>query len=706
MLKRPTHRPDDISSSNNGAGAHPAADAVPGWRRPRWWWLPAGLGLAFLLLILVLAITAPLSKSLQPITAPSLTLLSAEGVPIARKGAVVGAAVSADQLPEHVVQPFLAIEDRRFYRHWGLDPRGLARAAFSNTRTGEVVEGGSTITQQLAKLSFLSSDQTLWRKAQEAVLALWLEGRLSKNEILSRYLSGAYFGDNVYGLTAAAQHYFSRAPEDLTREQAALLAGLLKAPSTLAPTRNPEGASERAAIVIESMVAAGMISREEADRLPPAELKIGPVKEVPSGTYFSDWIMPEAEAALDRRISQHSVVTTLEDRLQRHAANAIRSAGIGGNQVALVAMRPDGRVVAMVGGKSYRQSQFNRATQALRQPGSTFKLFVYLAALREGYRPQRRIADTPLRIGDWTPANYENVYRGDISLREAFAVSSNVAAVRLAETVGRDRVRQAALDLGIGSKLDEGPAMALGTSGIPLIEMVAAYASVAAGQYPVRPRGLPERGDGKEFTRLSPQVRNDLLELLWAAANEGSGRAAVLSTQTFGKTGTSQDSRDAFFIGFAGDLITGVWIGHDDNRPMPGVQGGGLPAVIWRNFMAEALETEPGTPLQTPRPSELPGDRAGAADGALVPREYDVDDLPPGPSANGAPAPGDGPAWNIESQDQRGEDPLLVPAPGRPTQQQPPGGVDPNRPTGRDAPTDSQPVRQPPAEPRGTGDRE
>jgi penicillin-binding protein 1A len=595
--------------------------------RTRLKWVAGGAGVLLLALVLILLVTAPLSKSLQPITAPSLTLLSAEGVPIARRGAVVEAPVDPAALPAHVVQPFLAIEDRRYFSHVGIDPQGLARAAWSNLRHGAVVEGGSTITQQLAKLAFLSAEQTLWRKLQEMVLALWLEARLGKEEILSRYLSSVYFGDNVFGLRAAARHYFSREPEKLSVEQAAMLAGLLKAPSTLAPTANLEGARERTEVVIDAMVDAGMLSRQEADRLPEVTLKIGGLEELPSGSYFADWAFPQAEAALDDKYPAHVIRTTLEDRLQRDAVSAIRGAGLGGAQVALVAMRRDGSVVAMIGGKSYERTPFNRATQALRQPGSTFKLFVYLAALREGYTPSSRVQDRPLRIGNWSPDNYQRRYRGEISLREAFAVSSNVAAVRLAEAVGRDKVAAAARDLGVVSELERGPTMALGTSGIPLIEMVGAYAAVAAGRYPVVPHALAFEAAELPGTRpMDGRVRADMLALLWSSVNEGSGRGARLPTRTYGKTGTSQDSRDAYFIGFSGDLITGVWIGHDDNRPMLGAQGGGMPAAIWRAFMARALAPpdKRGEPAQR---RELPpaGDRRQKP---AVIREYDVEAEP------------------------------------------------------------------------------
>jgi penicillin-binding protein 1A len=632
VLRDPHLRPDsDEAPVLEETAAEPLPADASSPRTPRRWitrerlkWTGVGIVGAFFALILLLAVTAPLSKSLQPITAPSLTLLSAEGAPIARRGAVVEAPVDAAELPEHVVQPFLAIEDRRFFKHFGVDPQGLARAFLANLREGEVVEGGSTITQQLAKLSFLSPEQTVWRKLQEVVLAFWLEAQLGKNEILSRYLSSVYFGDNVFGLRAAAAHYFSREPEELSVEQAAMLAGLLKAPSTLAPTDNLDGARERAAVVIAAMVDAGMLSQAKAEGLPEVTLAVGGLPQVPSGSYFADWAFSQAEAALDNKYPTHMLRTTLEDRLQREAVTAIRNVGTGGAQVALVAMRRDGRVVAMVGGNSYERSPFNRATQALRQPGSTFKLFVYLAALREGYTPTTRVQDRPLRIGNWAPANYNNEYRGEITLREAFAVSSNVAAVRLSEQVGRDKVIAAARDLGLRGDLEQGPTMALGTSGVSLIDLVSAYAAVSAGRHPVLPHGLPLEDPTSDTTPMDPRVRAQMLELLQAAVNEGSARGARLSTQAFGKTGTSQDGRDAYFIGFSGDLITGVWIGHDDNRPMPGAQGGGVPAAIWRSFMRRALAPadEAPAPCRAPREAPLP---PSAARAPVVSREYDVE---------------------------------------------------------------------------------
>jgi penicillin-binding protein 1A len=645
-----------------------------------------GLGVFVLLLILLLAVTAPLSKSLQPITAPSITLLSAEGKPIARKGSVTDLPVDAARLPKHIPQAFLAIEDRRFYEHLGLDPWGLARAGARNLMAGGVVEGGSTITQQLAKLAFLSSDQTIGRKAQEAILALWLEAWLSKDEILSRYLSSVYFGDNVYGLRAAANHYFSRKPEELTVEQAAMLAGLVKAPSTLAPTKNLKAARERGELVVSSMVRAGWLDSDAAEKLPTVKLTRGPVKDLPNGTYFADWVLAEM-GETEPRYGEQRIVTTLEDRLQRHAAQAIRGAGIGAAQVALVAMRPDGRVVAMVGGKSYRQSPYNRVTQAKRQSGSTFKIFVYLAALRAGYSPTDFVEDQPLRIGNWSPDNYESKYRGTITLRDAFAVSSNVAAVRLSERVGRERVIQAARDLGVTSDLERGPTLALGTSTISLMEMTSAFAAVANGTYPVRPRGLPQAEDEGVGTPFEGTVRRDMMELLWAVTNQGTGRAAALPIPSFGKTGTSQESRDAYFIGFAGDLVTGVWIGRDDNKPLGDIQGGGIPARIWRSFMVEAVKNAPAAAAV---PLELPADNGmmAPATDALVPLEYDVSDydvdtaapLPPAGEEGAAAGPlppeggaaGEAPPPDEEAPPEPANVPTVTPPPPPPVPEEEP----------------------------------
>jgi penicillin-binding protein 1A len=580
-----------------------------------------------MLLVAWLAITAPLSKSLQPIAAPSLTLVSVEGDPIARRGADIREPVSIKALPKHVPAAFISIEDRGFRDHLGVSLRGIARAAWRNLGAGGVREGGSTITQQLAKISFLSAERTAGRKAQEVLIAFWLEAWLSKDEILERYLSNVYLGDNVYGLRAASWHYFSVPPEKLNVAQAAMLAGMVKAPSRLAPTRNLKLARARAKVVIGTMVRDGVLTEREARRLKPARLRVERDKVVPTGTYFADWVLPMARARGEVGYGEQEVQTTLESRLQKLALQTVRRAGLGRAQVALVAMRPDGRVVAMVGGRDYARSPFNRATQARRQPGSAFKLFVYLAALRAGMTPDTPIADTPLRVGDWQPKNYGDRYRGTLTLRDALALSSNVAAVRLSERVGRQNVIRAARDLGVRSPLADNPSLALGTSGVTLLELTSAYAAVAAGAYPVRPRGLDEEAKPwwqsawqKATGTSGDPAFDELREMLGAVVSRGTGRGAALAVPAFGKTGTTQDSRDALFIGFAKDLVVGVWVGNDDNSPLAGqIAGGGLPARIWRDFMTQAIATTPAQNLGPPLPA--PVSTEGANGSLTVPIE-------------------------------------------------------------------------------------
>jgi penicillin-binding protein 1A len=613
-------------------------------RRKRWWAgrIAAAFVALFLLLMLWLAITAPLSKSLQPIAAPQLTLLAADGTPIARNGAEIEAPVEVEELPPHVVHALLAIEDRRYYSHWGVDPRGIARAAWTNLTTGRT-EGGSTITQQLAKFTFLTADQNLTRKAREALIAFWLEAWLTKEEILERYLSNAYFGDNVYGLRAASLHYFYRKPENLTLPQAAMLVGMLQAPSRFAPTNNPERAERRMRMVLGAMVDAGYLTPEQARtaRTPQVDVRnTGP--DVPTGTYFADWALPQARELTEMSYARQTIRTTLDSRLQAAARRAVERASLGGAQVALVAMRPNGEVVAMIGGRDYAKSPFNRATQARRQPGSTFKLFVYLAALRAGMEPEDPIDNRPIEQGSYRPRNAGDSYSDTITLADAFARSSNVAAVRLWGHVGDEAVIDMARDLGVRSPLDQGdPSLALGTSTMTLLELTAAYAGVAGNSFPVTPTAFKaeEPGwfgrlfDGK--SSLSEHEHEAIEQMLRQAINRGTGRAAMLSGPNFGKTGTTQNSRDALFVGYAGDLVVGVWVGNDDNTPLAGVSGGTVPARIWRDFMSQALGERTGPRRAQPSPSPDPS-------GPVQP--LDVPDLQPIPLGDGTIDLGDGEA--------------------------------------------------------------
>jgi penicillin-binding protein 1A len=375
-----------------------------------------------------------------------------------------------------------------------------------------------------------------------------------------------------------------------------MLAGLVQAPSRLAPTHNLDLAQKRSRLVLAAMADTGAISGARARSVRVAR-PVGITSKLPTGSYFADWVTPYAQQAQAPDFGEVRVHTTLDSNLQRLAVRAVGRAPVGSAQAALVAMRPDGQVVAMVGGKSYKDSPFNRVTQARRQPGSAFKLFVYLAALRSGWTPDSRIEDSPVTIDGWTPLNSDRVYRGRITLREAFARSSNAATVRLSEAVGRANVIRAARDLGISTPLPDKPSLALGTAGVSLLELTSAYAAIASGRYPIIARGLPEpqRDEGfSGFFRRSGALDQQrdwapMLDLLYAAANNGTGRRAALAVPTFGKTGTTQENRDALFIGFAGDLVVGVWVGRDDNKSLGKVSGGTVPAQIWRNFMTSAL---------------------------------------------------------------------------------------------------------------------
>ncbi|MEH3101520.1 transglycosylase domain-containing protein [Sphingomonas adhaesiva] len=594
--------PSDPYSGRSGGGG--GGDEPP--RRPRWRFAGAGVGgwivrgiaaviVLFVVAVVWLAVTAPLSRSLKPPTPPSITLTAADGTPIARRGAIIGAPVDAATLPPHVREAFIAIEDRRFYSHWGIDPRGIARAAWANVGSGGVRQGGSTITQQLAKNAFLDSDRTAARKIREVMIAFWLEAWLTKDEILSRYLSNVYFGDNVYGITAASKHYFGRTPQKLNIGQAAMLAGLVKAPSRLAPTGNLKGARARQAVVVGAMVDAGFLTQREADRVQPQRVLADRPETLPTGTYFADWVLPSAREVAGDAGADATVRTTLDRTMQATAERVVRQAGLRQAQAALVAMKPDGEVVAMVGGRDYRASPFNRAVQARRQPGSTFKLFVYLAALRAGLHPDTVRDDSPVEIAGWKPKNDDGRYLGPITLQRAFARSSNVVAARLTQEVGVRNVIKTARDLGITTPIPNEATIGLGTAEVSLLELTSAYAAVAAGRYPVVARGVEGNRSASWYEAIAGRdrampgnIRDEMKQLLGSSIR-GTGRDANLPVQAFGKTGTSQGGRDAWFIGFAGDLVVGVWVGNDDSTPNPGLHGGGIPAQIWRQFMMSAL---------------------------------------------------------------------------------------------------------------------
>jgi penicillin-binding protein 1A len=632
MIEAPAAPPEDSTPSAPVQG-HPLRQYI----------LPALAVLTgfIIALIIWLVFTAPLGRALEPAQKPALVLTDSSGRPIARRGDYKEAPVDIAKLPKYVPAALIAIEDRRFYSHWGIDPRGIARALTRNIAAGGVTQGGSTLTQQLAKTSFLSADRSITRKVQEVIIAFWLEARLSKDEILERYLSSVYFGDGAYGIRAASRVYFDSDPEDLTLGEAALLAGLVQAPSRLAPSRHLENARDRADLVLAAMVETGAITAAEAKRAKPARYTPGR-RSLPTGSYFADWALPQARAALpEAGYGDVIVKTTLDRNLQRLAERAVRDAvagskGLNIGQAALVAMRPDGRVVAMVGGTDYATTPFNRATQAMRQPGSSFKLFVYLAALDEGMRPGDMVEDAPIEIGDYAPKNDDGRYRGKISLATAFAASSNVVAVRLAQQFGTAAVTAQARKLGITTPISEYPAMALGTSPTTLLEMTQAYAAISAGKRPITATALADAPKGGVISTVKSAAEAltpwpslaPMRELLASVIRNGTGNAARLPIPAYGKTGTTQNHRDALFIGYAGDLVVGVWVGNDDNSPMNGVVGGSVPAKTWRRFMQSALAADKAanTPRQRRPAAEAIGDlvetvagpEAGAAADAVA----------------------------------------------------------------------------------------
>ncbi len=538
-------------------------------------------------------------------TASALLVQADDGRIFGTRGVFKGEKLSSAELPSNLARAIVAIEDRRFYDHPGIDLRGLLRAALRDASAGGAREGGSTITQQLVRMLYLSQERSLKRKVQEAMLALWLEAHLSKDEILTTYLNTAYFGAGVYGADAAAKRYFGKPAKDLSVSEAAMLAGLVRAPSQLAPHRNLNGAQGRAAQVLDAMADTKAISREEAEKAKraPAELRIP--AETPQGTnYFIDLAAAEARKLIGSGPTDLRTQTTLNLNLQNIAESIVaRHLDAEGrtkqvSQAALVALAPDGAILAMVGGRDYAESQFNRVTQAKRQAGSLFKLFVYLTALREGARPDSMMVDRPVQIGEWEPENYGGRYRGAVSLRTAFANSINTVAVQLADAVGIPAVIETAKGLGIQSELPPVPSLALGSAEVTLLEMTQAYAAVAFNAEKIEAFSIRSiaSSDKNLYTRpassLAPQpnaaARAGMLDLLGAVLREGTAKAARIPGPSGGKTGTTQDYRDAWFIGFTPEMIVGVWVGNDDNSSMDHVTGGTFPAAIWHDFMTQA----------------------------------------------------------------------------------------------------------------------
>ena len=616
--------------------------------------------------VVVIGIYLPPIQSFEiPNRPPSIQIADFNGRLLAARGEFYGDPVSLKDLPRHVPQAFIAIEDRRFYAHWGIDPMGVSRAMFANLMRRGVAQGGSTITQQLAKNLFLTQERTLKRKIQEVALALWLERKLKKIEIIELYLNRVYFGAGAYGIEAAAQRYFGKGAQKLTVAEAAMLAGLVRSPSRLAPSHNPEGAQRRAQIVLAAMVEMKFVSDDTAKAALMRPAQAVKVAGGGSAQYLADWVMDVLNDLIGRVDQDIVVETTIDPMLQASAEQALveelarNGAKAGVSQGAIVSMTPEGAVRAMVGGRNYSESQFNRAVAARRQPGSAFKPFVYLTAVERGLTPDSVREDKPISIKGWKPENYSREYHGPVTLRQALAMSLNTVSVRLTQEFGPPAVIRTAHRLGIASKLEPNASIALGTSEVSLLELVSALAPFANGGLETMPHVVESvrTASGKTLYTRAQQSLGRIIEPRYVAmmnsmmsetiATGTARKADVPGWMAAGKTGTSQDFRDAWFIGYTGHLVTGIWVGNDDNSPSKKTTGGGMPVEIWSRIMKPAHQ---GVTV-----AALPGLSGGSRTAGLLPSlqmpwEASTPPTPPAPVRTG----------NVRPQADRGLDGWLI----------------------------------------------
>jgi len=592
----------------------------------------------------------PIDQLAIPKRPPDIQILGVDGSVLADRGDTGGAAVRLGDLPPYLPKAFVAIEDRRFYYHFGVDPVGILRAVVRDVGGGGATQGGSTLTQQLAKNLFLTQERTLARKFQEAILAVWLERKYSKDQILELYMNRVYFGSGAYGVEAAARKYFGHDAKDVTLSEAALLAGLMKSPTRLAPNHNLKGANERAAQVITAMVDQGYVTQAMAKVALGNPAQVANTRGAGSVNYAADYVMDALDDTVGAIDEDIVVTTTLDPRLQASAERALsgeldaKGTKYNVDQGALVALDPDGGVKAMVGGRNYADSQFNRAISAKRQPGSSFKPFVYLAALEKGVRPDDTREDAPITVKGWSPENYSHEYFGPVTLTQALALSLNTVAVRLGQEVGPKTVVKVAHRLGILSDLEPNASIALGTSEVAPIEMVSAYAAFANGGIGVKPYVIMSvrTANGRSLYRRHPYNYGRVIEPRYVAMMNammletlltGTAKKADLpGWQAAGKTGTSQDFRDAWFVGYTSHLVAGVWLGNDDGSPTKKVSGGNLPVEVWSRFMKEAHAGVPATGLPL-------GDWRGVDDPAPVASAKPAEAVAPANARRGAMAP-------------------------------------------------------------------
>ncbi|MEC7764434.1 MAG: PBP1A family penicillin-binding protein [Pseudomonadota bacterium] len=551
----------------------------------------------------------------------ALRFEDATGEPLMVRGEMPSGYATLDAMSEHLPNAVIAIEDRRFYDHKGIDMRSVSRAAVANAAAGEVVEGGSTISQQLIKISYLEPERTFRRKFHEALLTRQLERKYTKDEILEKYMNSVYLGSGARGMVSASHVYFGKPVSDLSLAESAVLAATIQLPSAVNPFTDPERVRTRASQAVHNMLADGMIDEGQANAA-IADLTVMSPSRTQSGPYggwFADVVSAQTETLAQRFRNPGKVRTTLEPALQDRAEAAVEQVlGGTGYQAALVALRPDGAVAAMVGGRDYADSQFNRVTQAKRQPGSTFKTFVYLTALAEDWSPNDRIADAPIDIDGYEPQNYGDRFHGEVTLATAFAESYNAAAVNLGAQIGFDRVAETARLLGIDAEMSETPSLALGASEVTLLDLTEAYGAIATGRMPFQshfvtgiatedtgefyPFNWPEPEIGPRAQRLMA-VREPMANMLRAVVTDGTGSAVQAVPGAVGKTGTTQSWRDALFVGWGNGLVVGVWVGNDDNSPMDEVTGGSLPAQIWAAFLSgDTSAPVVEAPAATPEP--------------------------------------------------------------------------------------------------------
>jgi len=631
------------------------------------WGLAAGV-LALIGLAIAVGVAMASLPDYQQLTRRSdlgqmVRVRAADGTLLVSLGPSFGRWLTYDEIPATMRTAMIAVEDRRFRSHLGVDPIGMARSVKVRLESGRWRQGGSTITQQLARNIFLTNSRTFGRKVKEGILALAIERKFSKDQILELYLNRVYFGGGAYGIDAASRTFFGHGAERLSLGEAAIIAGLVKAPSNYSPTADVEAARSRAGVVLNSMVENGFLPASAAAGVDAADIKVQPASKQDSVRYFTDWALPQLDTLIDETSEPIDVFTTLDPGMQSAANRAINANTPNGAQGALVALDRDGAVRAMIGGRDYIRSIYNRATQAERQPGSAWKLFVYLAALESGMKPGDTIVDEPVTIDGWTPRNSTRTYAGPVSLREAFSRSINTISAKIGDALGFGTIADMARRFGISGKISTFPSMVLGTSDVRLIDMTKAFASVQNRGVSVTPYAIRKvvTADGRllyqhqgmeERVLVAPWVAAEMTDLLQSAVMSGTGRAAQIGRPVAGKTGTTTSNKDGWFVGFSSGLTTGVWMGRDDARTVGGLQGGTAPARAFSDFMKVAVAKRPVEQFETQAPLPdwqlEPDEEAWGMELNETAPLVDADGNPIGvevvrPTDPNAPPPGEGP---------------------------------------------------------------